>query len=96
VRPGPAYSELPSKGNHTGYRQTKGTKTSADDIWELYQGLKQSYLDDFDMMLSGYLPSPEAIEIVGKIGRELKLRRSTKPGAFFWGWCSIPQSESTN
>jgi pyridoxine kinase len=36
------------------------------DLWE---GLKQSYLDDFDVMLSGYIPGAEAVDTVGKIGR---------------------------
>jgi pyridoxine kinase len=37
------------------------------------------------MMLSGYLPSPEAIQAVGRIGRELRLKCRVRPGAFFWG-----------
>jgi pyridoxine kinase len=72
-------------GNHTGYKQVKGTKVTAEQIQDLYEGLKQSYLDEFDMMLSGYLPSPEAIQAVGKIGRGLQLKTRTRPGAFFWG-----------
>ena len=71
-------------GNHTGYRQFRGFKTSADQICEIYQGLKQSFLDDFDVMLSGYIPGAEAVEAVGKIAEDLKLR-ATKPGSFFWG-----------
>ncbi|KAL9005053.1 MAG: hypothetical protein Q9188_002160 [Gyalolechia gomerana] len=70
--------------NHLGYRQAKGTKTSADEISELYTGLKQSYLIDFDVMLSGYAPGPEAVDAVGAIARDLKLKASTKPGSFFW------------
>ncbi|KAF4982561.1 hypothetical protein FZEAL_1840 [Fusarium zealandicum] len=72
------------KGNHTGYKQWKGTKVSAQEIMELYDGLKQSYLDDFDMMLSGYIPGAEAVDAVGKIGRELKEKAKTTPGKFFW------------
>ncbi|KAF2674798.1 pyridoxal kinase [Microthyrium microscopicum] len=70
--------------NHTGYRQIKGTKTTADQISDLYEGLKQSSLVNFDMMLSGYIPSAEAVEAVARIGRELRLQASIKPGSFFW------------
>lgn len=80
----------PIPGNHTGYKQFKGTKTSAEEISHLYTGLKQSYLTDFDVMLTGYAPSAEAIDAIGTIARDLKLRASTKAGSFFWGmWCPI-------
>ncbi len=71
-------------GNHTGYGQWTGSKVSAQEIADLYQGLKQSYLDDFDMMLSGYVPGAEALEEVGRIARELQAREGRKPGSFFW------------
>lgn len=71
-------------GNHTGYKQWKGTKVSAEEIADLYDGLKQSYLDDFDMMLSGYIPGAEAVNAVGKIGIELKEKSKKNPGSFFW------------
>ncbi|KAK7416010.1 putative pyridoxal kinase [Neonectria punicea] len=70
--------------NHTGYRQWKGTKVSAQEIKDLYDGLKQSYLDDFDMMLSGYIPGAEAVDAVGAIGRELQEKSKGIPGKFFW------------
>ncbi|KAL8944761.1 MAG: hypothetical protein Q9211_000477 [Gyalolechia sp. 1 TL-2023] len=73
-----------SMGNHLGYRQVKGTKTSAGEISELYTGLQQSYLVDFDVMLSGYAPGAAAVDAVGAIARDLKLKASTKPGSFFW------------
>lgn len=82
-----------SIGNHTAYKQWKGTKTSPEQILELYDGLKQSYLDNFDVMLSGYIPSAEAVQAVGKIGRELKLRSGTRPGSFFWGVSTITDVE---
>jgi pyridoxine kinase len=74
-----------SLGNHTGYRQVKGTKASAQQILDLYAGLQQSYLTDFDMMLSGYTPSAEAVEAVGFIARDLKQKARANPGSFFWG-----------
>jgi pyridoxine kinase len=58
--------------------------TSASEITDLFQGLKDSYLDDFDMLLSGYIPSAAAVEAVGSIARELKLKATMKPGSFFW------------
>ncbi|KAL8943130.1 MAG: hypothetical protein Q9216_001260 [Gyalolechia sp. 2 TL-2023] len=70
--------------NHLGYRQAKGTETAAGEISELYSGLKQSYLVDFDVMLSGYAPGAAAVDAVGAIARDLKLKASTKPGSFFW------------
>ena len=72
-------------GNHLGYRQVRGTRATADEIREIYEGLKQSYLTDFDMMLSGFAPNADAVGAVGAIARDLKLQSSTKPGSFFWG-----------
>jgi pyridoxine kinase len=46
--------------------------------------LKESHLDEFDMMLSGYLPGAPAVEAVGVIARELKLKHNLNPGSFFW------------
>lgn len=74
-----------SPGNHTGYMQFKGTKTSPQEIRDLYDGLKQSSLNDFDMLLTGYIPGAEAVAAVGTIARDLKLRASIRPGSFFWG-----------
>lgn len=72
-------------GNHTGYRQFKGTRSTARQITELYQGLLQSNLTDFDVMLSGYAPSAAAVEAVGAIGIELQKKAENIPGSFFWG-----------
>ena len=72
-------------GNHTGYKQFRGTKTSAVEISQLYAGLKQNYLTDFDVMLTGYAHNAEVVEAIGAIARDLKLQRSTKTGSFFWG-----------
>lgn len=68
---------------------------SAEEIADLYAGLKQSYLDDFDMMLSGYIPGAAAVQEVGRIAKELQAktkesakegedRRGRGPGSFFW------------
>ncbi|KAG6004206.1 hypothetical protein E4U21_001314 [Claviceps maximensis] len=70
--------------NHTGYGKWTGTKASAQEITDLYNGLRQSYLDDFDMMLSGYIPGPEAVVAVGTIAKELKEKHRASPSRFFW------------
>jgi len=70
--------------NHTGYQQFKGTRATASEITDLFQGLKNSFLDDFDMMLTGYVPGAAALEAVGSIARDLKLKATMKPGSFFW------------
>lgn len=57
---------------------------SAEEITDLWQGLKQSYLDHFDMMLSGYIPGAAAVEAVGQIAEELQTRAASRPGSFFW------------
>jgi len=71
--------------NHTGYKQWRGTKTPASEIASLYAGLSQARLTDFDVLLSGYIPSAEALTEVVRIARDLKLKRETmNPGSFFW------------
>ncbi|KAJ9613996.1 putative pyridoxal kinase [Cladophialophora chaetospira] len=70
--------------NHTGYRQFKGRRTPAPEIKELYDGLRQSYLTDFDVLLSGYAPSAEVVEAIGTIARDLRYRSTVHPGGFFW------------
>ncbi len=72
-------------GNHTAYKQVKGSKTSAAEITELYAGLKQSNLIDFDVLLSGYVPNADVVRAVGEIGDDLKTRAASRPGSFFWG-----------
>ena len=71
-------------GNHVAYRAFKGRKSEPSEVRDIYAGLKETLLDDFDMMLSGYCPSAALVEEVGKIAREQKLANNTKPGKFFW------------
>lgn len=85
IKPTHLFSSLLQKGNHTGYGQFKGTKASAQDIQDIYDGLKQSYLTDFDVLLSGYAPSAEGVQAIGAIAQDLKLNAAKKPGSFFWG-----------
>ncbi|EGX91788.1 pyridoxine kinase [Cordyceps militaris CM01] len=73
-----------SRGNHTGYRHWTGTKATAQEISDLYRGLKDNYINDFDMMLSGYIPGAEGVLAVGEIAKELKAANEQQPGHFFW------------
>ncbi|OAA73474.1 pyridoxine kinase [Cordyceps fumosorosea ARSEF 2679] len=70
--------------NHTGYRHWTGTKATAQEISDLYRGLKDNYINDFDMMLSGYIPGAEGVLAVGDIAKELKATNNEQPGNFFW------------
>ncbi|KAL2364287.1 hypothetical protein RJZ56_002791 [Blastomyces dermatitidis] len=81
--------------NHTGYTHVKGTKSTAQEISALYEGLKLNYLTDFDVLLSGYAPSAAAVEAVGEIALDLRRGSRDKPGSFFWGaflWNIFPTS----
>ena len=81
----PLHVFLTRPGNHTAYKQVKGTKTTAAELEQLYEGLRQSNLTNFNVLLTGYVPSAEAVRSVGKIGRDIKFNAGTKPGSFFWG-----------
>ncbi|KAB8621921.1 hypothetical protein FH972_026030 [Carpinus fangiana] len=70
--------------NHTAYKQFKGRRTPAEEIQEIYNGLKEADLNHFDVMLSGYAASKHAVETIGGIGRDQRLKSSTRPGSFFW------------
>ncbi|OGM45538.1 pyridoxine kinase [Aspergillus bombycis] len=62
----------------------QGHQATAEQITELYEGLCQSHLTDFDVMLSGYAPSAAAVEAVGAIGMDLQRKAEKNPGSFFW------------
>ena len=36
------------------------------------------------MMLSGYVPGAASVEAVGRIAEELRSRKASSPGDFFW------------
>lgn len=52
--------------NHPGYGHFEGKHTSAELVGDLIQGLKDivDFNDTYDMILTGYTPSPEILEIV--------------------------------
>ncbi|KAI5801611.1 Ribokinase-like protein [Peziza echinospora] len=71
--------------NHTGYQQWTGYKTASDQIDELWQGLKNSeIMEEYTMLLTGYVPGADGVESVGKIALELKEVNKAKPGKLFW------------
>ena len=70
--------------NHLAYRQSRGRKVPASEILEIFQGLQDSYLTDFDVLLSGYVPDAETVAAVGKIARLLKDEARLRPGGFLW------------
>lgn len=67
----------------------KGFKTTGEQITELYEGLKMNGNDDFEMLLTGYVPGAEGVEAVGRIAKDLKEKRKESKGGFFWGMSMI-------
>ena len=55
-----------------GYSQWTGFSTTSDQILELFQGLQQSGLDNFQYLLTGYLPNAAAVSAIGTIAKALK------------------------
>jgi len=69
--------------NHSAYRQMKGFKTTGEQITELYEGLKMNGNDDFETLLTGYIPGAEGVEAVGRIAKDLKKRKGGER-ELFW------------
>ncbi|KAG5358747.1 putative pyridoxal kinase BUD16 [Yarrowia sp. E02] len=57
--------------NNTGYGSVKGTKASAQEILDIYEGLKLAGLS-YEFLLTGYVPGEEGVEAVGKVGEDVK------------------------
>ncbi|KAI9770271.1 MAG: putative pyridoxal kinase [Geoglossum simile] len=71
--------------NHKGYGRFRGFETSARQIAEVYEGLTECGLCDFDVLLSGYVPGREAVEAVGRVAGDLKGKGQGKgEGGLFW------------
>lgn len=62
--------------NHTGYGQWTGPRTQPEVVAELYAGLRKSNLTDFDVLLTGYIPSAAVLHEVALIARDLKSTRT--------------------
>ncbi|KAK9474897.1 Ribokinase-like protein [Dipodascopsis tothii] len=58
--------------NHTGYRQWEGTRTSAQQILDLYAGLEKNTLTDYDVVLTGYIPDAASVRAMGTIVKKLR------------------------
>jgi pyridoxine kinase len=56
-------------------------KTTAPQILELFEGLQQSGIDNFQYLLTGYLPNAETVAAIGTIAKKLKAK---DPGTI-WG-----------
>ncbi|CCH42002.1 Pyridoxamine kinase [Wickerhamomyces ciferrii] len=56
--------------NHPGYGTFKGTRSSADDLKEIYQGLNEIGTS-YDAVLTGYIPGDEGLKAVGEICKDL-------------------------
>lgn len=59
--------------NNTGYGSWTGTKATAQEIQDLYDGLKSRGFP-YDAFLTGYVPSAEGVQAVGEIGKNIKER----------------------
>lgn len=71
--------------NHLGYGQARGSRTTPSEIIEIWTGLNEAGLGDFDMLLSGYLPDEASIESVLHIVRESRrTHRIKSPDRLFW------------
>ncbi|KAF8475951.1 Ribokinase-like protein [Kalaharituber pfeilii] len=71
--------------NHTGYMQWTGYRTTAEQIEQLWQGLKNNEIvEEYGLFLTGYVPGADGVEAVGKIGKELKMLRHKEGQELFW------------
>jgi hypothetical protein len=75
------YAHVESTQIELGYRQWKGFRTTAEQVWELFEGLQISGLDNFQYLLTGYIADAATVAIVGKIGKILK----EKDPKLIWG-----------
>ncbi|KAF8453498.1 Ribokinase-like protein [Terfezia claveryi] len=71
--------------NHTGYKQWTGYRTTSEQISQLWDGLKQSEIvEEYGMLLTGYVPGADGVVAVGKIGMELKKLKRHQGRPLFW------------
>ncbi|CAG5132106.1 unnamed protein product [Candidula unifasciata] len=60
--------------NHTGYGKWKGQVLDAQQVTDLFEGLRINNLLDFSYVLTGYIGSETFLEKVGETVKELKLK----------------------
>jgi pyridoxine kinase len=56
----------------TGYTQWTGFRTTAEQVLDLFQGLQNSGIDNFQYLLTGYLPNAATVAAIGSIAEKLK------------------------
>ncbi|KAK1344287.1 hypothetical protein QTO34_014852 [Cnephaeus nilssonii] len=62
--------------NHTGYAHWKGQVLNADELHEVYEGLKLNHVNKYDYVLTGYTRDKSFLAMVVDIVRELKQQNS--------------------
>ncbi|KAF8634617.1 hypothetical protein AX15_000822 [Amanita polypyramis BW_CC] len=62
--------------NHGGYGRAGGTKTSADELKNLFDAMSQNELLRPDRLLTGYIPGGGALSAVADLARKLKSQNS--------------------
>uniref|UniRef100_A0A0B6Y840 Pyridoxal kinase n=1 Tax=Arion vulgaris TaxID=1028688 RepID=A0A0B6Y840_9EUPU len=60
--------------NHTGYGKWKGQVLDANEVSDLFEGLRINNLLDFSYVLTGYIGSETFLEKVGETVKEMKLK----------------------
>jgi len=55
-----------------GYTQWTGFRTTAEQVLDLFQGLQNSGIDNFQYLLTGYLPNAATVAAIGSIAEKLK------------------------
>ncbi|PVU91108.1 hypothetical protein BB561_004563 [Smittium simulii] len=62
--------------NHTGYQSIKGKVFEGSHITELFQGLQENKLDDYDFVLTGYMGKADNVNAVSQVVSELKKKNN--------------------
>ncbi|KHJ31140.1 putative pyridoxal kinase [Erysiphe necator] len=71
--------------NHLGYGRARGSRTTPLEIIEIWAGLNEAGLNNFDILLSGYLPDESFIDSVLRIVRESRQNnRKNSKETLFW------------
>lgn len=65
--------------NHTGYGLTQGAALEADQLAKMYAKLKDLRINEYNCVLTGYVPNKELLDEVLKIVKDLKSTRE-----IFW------------
>lgn len=55
-----------------GYSQWTGFNTTSEQVMDLFQGLQNSGIDNFQYLLTGYIPNASTVEVICTIAKTLK------------------------